>query len=99
MFNFVVIPNVLYLQWLYEILMKREAKCCNGHRIKCWQHYLKDFKIESFVPLTDPKPLHIDNLMVALPNLPLGTIRFRLDWCSELRQAPRQRPLRQAPRQ
>ena len=80
MFNFVVTPTVLYLQWLYEKMMKRDAKCCNGHRIKCWQHYLKDFKIESFVPLTDPKPLHIDNLMVALPNLPLGTIRFRLDW-------------------
>ncbi|KAK0601275.1 hypothetical protein LWI29_022676 [Acer saccharum] len=67
--------------WLYEKMMKRDAKCCNGHGIKYWHNYLKDFKIESFIPLNDPKPLHIDNLMVELPNLPPGTIRFRLDWC------------------
>ncbi|KAK0602492.1 hypothetical protein LWI29_033978 [Acer saccharum] len=70
-----------FIWWLYEKMMKRDAKCCNGHRIKCWRHYLKDFKIERFVPWIDPKPLHIDNLMVTLPNFPLGTIRFRLDWC------------------
>ncbi|KAK3199255.1 hypothetical protein Dsin_022670 [Dipteronia sinensis] len=73
--------SIEFIMWLYEKMMKRDAKCCNGHRIKCWHHYLKDFKIESFVPLKDPKPLHMDNLMVALPNFPQGTIRFRLDWC------------------
>ncbi|KAI9185485.1 hypothetical protein LWI28_007772 [Acer negundo] len=66
--------SIKFIRWLYEKMMKRDAKCCDCHRIKCWQHYLKDFKIECFVPLKDTKPLHIDNLMAALSNLPLGTI-------------------------
>ncbi|KAK3199259.1 hypothetical protein Dsin_022674 [Dipteronia sinensis] len=70
-----------FIMWLYEKMTKRDAKCCNRHGIKCWQHYLKDFKIESFIPFKDPKPLHIDNLMAGLPKLPQGTIRFCLDWC------------------
>ncbi|KAK4851286.1 hypothetical protein QYF36_013865 [Acer negundo] len=69
-----------FIMWFYKKMIKRDAKCCNCHGIKCWQHYLKDFKIESFVPLKDPKPLRIDNLY-ALPKLRQGTIRFRLDWC------------------
>ncbi|TXG47035.1 hypothetical protein EZV62_026329 [Acer yangbiense] len=70
------------LLWLfYEKLINSDTKCCNSHIIKCWRHYLKGYKIESFVPYNDPKPLCVDNLMVELPRLPEGTIRFQLDWC------------------
>ncbi|KAK0601846.1 hypothetical protein LWI29_028014 [Acer saccharum] len=46
--------SIEFIMWLYEKMTKRDAKCCNGHGIKYWHNYLKDFKIESFIPLNDP---------------------------------------------
>ncbi|TXG47034.1 hypothetical protein EZV62_026328 [Acer yangbiense] len=81
--KFIEVSHVLfYLQLFYEKLINSDTKCCNSHIIKCWRHYLKGYKIESFVPYNDPKPLRVDNLMVELPRLPEGTIRFQLEWCS-----------------
>ncbi|KAK2644482.1 hypothetical protein Ddye_019677 [Dipteronia dyeriana] len=73
--------NIMIPLFFYEMMINRDTKCCNSHIIKCWRHYLKDFKIESFVPYKDPEPLHVDNLIAELPGLPDGTIRFHLDWC------------------
>ncbi|TXG69039.1 hypothetical protein EZV62_003974 [Acer yangbiense] len=67
--------------WLYEQLINRDTNCCNSHDIKCWRHYLKDVKIRSFVPYKDEKPIHIDNPLEALPELPIGILWFHLDWC------------------
>ncbi|KAK0578400.1 hypothetical protein LWI29_009769 [Acer saccharum] len=69
------------VEWFYKKMTNRDAECCNRHGIKCWQYYLRDFKIESFIPFEDPKPHHIDNLITVLPELRAGTIRFHLDWC------------------
>ncbi|XP_031285202.1 putative FBD-associated F-box protein At5g56410 [Pistacia vera] len=69
-----------FIKWLNEELTNKDAKCCNARDIKCWRHYLQGFKIESFSKLEDYKPIRIDNTDV-LPNLPQGTLRFRLDWC------------------
>ncbi|KAK0579350.1 hypothetical protein LWI29_024971 [Acer saccharum] len=70
-----------FIKLFYEKLINSDTKCCNSHIIKCWRHYLKGYKIESFVPYNNPKPLRADNLMVELPRLPEGTIWFQLDWC------------------
>ncbi|KAK4852277.1 hypothetical protein QYF36_022598 [Acer negundo] len=59
--------SIKFIMWLYEKMMTRDAKCCNGHEIKCWRYYLKDIKI---IPSKDSKP-----------KLQPGSIRFRLDWC------------------
>ncbi|KAK2654822.1 hypothetical protein Ddye_014678 [Dipteronia dyeriana] len=70
-----------FFEWLYKQLMSRDTRCCNSHDIKCWRHYLKDVKIGSFVPYKDKKPIHIDNPLEALPDLPIGILWFHLDWC------------------
>ncbi|TXG47033.1 hypothetical protein EZV62_026327 [Acer yangbiense] len=62
--------HLFYLQFFYEMMINRDTKCCNSHIIKCWRHYLKDFKIDCFIPYKDPKPHHVDNLMAELPGLP-----------------------------
>ncbi|KAK4859013.1 hypothetical protein QYF36_025319 [Acer negundo] len=67
--------------WFYKKMTNRDVECSNHQGIKCWQYYLRDFKIESFIPFEDQEPLHIDNLMAVLPELEAGTIRFHLDWC------------------
>ncbi|KAK3205996.1 hypothetical protein Dsin_020042 [Dipteronia sinensis] len=59
--------SIQFIMWLYKKMMTRDAKCCSGHKIKCWKQYLKDVKI---VASKDSKP-----------NLQPETIRFCLDWC------------------
>ncbi|KAH7565228.1 hypothetical protein JRO89_XS09G0168400 [Xanthoceras sorbifolium] len=73
--------NRTSIKWLYDILINREANCCDFHDIKCWRHYLKDVKVGSFIPCKDKNPVHMDNLIDAVPELPDGTFCFHLDWC------------------
>ncbi|XP_031287656.1 F-box/LRR-repeat protein At3g58980-like [Pistacia vera] len=73
--------HINLIESIYVILTNRDLNCCNSCDFKCWRHYLKDVKIESFLPLVDPNPIIIDNLMDVLPNLPPGSLRLHLDWC------------------
>ncbi|TXG69029.1 hypothetical protein EZV62_003964 [Acer yangbiense] len=72
--------DCFFIEWLYEKLINKDDNCCNIHDIKCWRHYLKNVKIESFIPYKDKKPLHLDSLIDRLRELPTGTFYFHLDW-------------------
>ncbi|TXG67268.1 hypothetical protein EZV62_008543 [Acer yangbiense] len=76
-----------FIEWLFEKLMNVDASCCDSHDIKCWRHYLKDFKIGGFLMShpEDQKPLcldnfSLDNLKDALPRYRFRTVRFHLNW-------------------
>ncbi|KAK3219793.1 hypothetical protein Dsin_013763 [Dipteronia sinensis] len=70
-----------FAEWLHEKMMNRDVNCCNSRKVKCWRHYLKDFKIGGFVPGGRQKCVHIDNLIDVLTQMPMVTFRFHLDWC------------------
>ncbi|TXG68998.1 hypothetical protein EZV62_003933 [Acer yangbiense] len=72
---------LLDLPLLYKEMSNRDVSCCHSHHIKCWRHYLKDFKIDNFLTFKDKKLLSRDDLMEVWPRLPTGTIRFHLEWC------------------
>ncbi|KAA8527507.1 hypothetical protein F0562_034778 [Nyssa sinensis] len=62
--------NNEFIEFLRETLMDREhPQCCSSEHIKCWRHYLKDVKIESFGGIEDEKPIH-------------SQTSFRLKWRS-----------------
>ncbi|KAI9198717.1 hypothetical protein LWI28_021084 [Acer negundo] len=77
--RFQSLKKLVLNKWFYKKMTNRDLECSNHQGIKCWQYYLRDFKIESFIPFEDQEPLHIDNLMAVLPELEAGTIRFHLD--------------------
>lgn len=72
-----------FLQWLYDQLQNRDAKCCNSRDIKCWRHYLKGTKIGSFQQYSDCRLVNfeIDTLMDGWPMIPEGTLHIDFDWC------------------
>ena len=76
---------IVCLQWVYETLAKRDVFCCGCSNVKCWRHYLKDIKIESF----DGYGVALDGdpLMNAWPNLPKGQVLFALEWCFDVKKA------------
>ncbi|KAK4839082.1 hypothetical protein QYF36_018925 [Acer negundo] len=51
-------------------MLNRDVGCCHSHHIKCWRHYLKDFKIDNFLTFKDKKLLSRDDLMEVWPRLP-----------------------------
>ncbi|TXG67267.1 hypothetical protein EZV62_008542 [Acer yangbiense] len=74
-----------FIEWLCKKLMNVDASCCDSHDIKCWRHYLKDFKIGGFlVPHPeDQKPLclddlSVDNLKDAFRQYGTRTVRFHI---------------------
>ncbi|KAK0599504.1 hypothetical protein LWI29_005893 [Acer saccharum] len=76
-----------FIEWLYEKLMNVDASCCDSHDIKCWRHYLKDFKIGGFLMShpEDQNPLCLDNFSVdnledALRQYRNGIVRIPLNW-------------------
>ncbi|KAK0597204.1 hypothetical protein LWI29_022974 [Acer saccharum] len=75
--------HINFVEWLHEKMMNTDVNCCNSRKVKCWRHYLKDFKIGGFVPSGGQKCFHIDNLIDVLPKIkiPMGTVLFHLDWC------------------
>ncbi|KAK4849958.1 hypothetical protein QYF36_002426 [Acer negundo] len=80
------IKDSSFIEWLYENLMNVDASCCDSHDIKCWRHYLKDFKIGGFLmyEIGVRKLLRVDNLKSmkdALRQYGTGTFLFHLDWC------------------
>ncbi|TXG68996.1 hypothetical protein EZV62_003931 [Acer yangbiense] len=76
-----------FIEWLYKEMTNRDNNCCNSRNIKCWRHYLKDFKIRGFhfPPSIDSpslkKPLDVNAVMDLWPKLPNGILQCRLDWC------------------
>ncbi|KAK2650179.1 hypothetical protein Ddye_017668 [Dipteronia dyeriana] len=82
--NFVVTvmneADIKFIELLHEqVRNKDNTRCCDSHSIKCWRHYLKDFKIVSLLTLkgyTNPS-INIYDLMAELPL----TIKLQLDWC------------------
>ncbi|XWS16341.1 hypothetical protein CRYUN_Cryun34aG0077100 [Craigia yunnanensis] len=74
-----------FYQWLYETLAKRDVDCCGCSNVKCWRHYLKDIKIESFEGFR--VALDGDRLMSEWANLPEGCVQFALEWCFVLEEA------------
>ncbi|KAK0596745.1 hypothetical protein LWI29_018605 [Acer saccharum] len=77
-----------FIEWLYNEMVNRDDNSCNSRNIKCWRHYLKDFKIKGFLfyPSTDSpslnrKPLDVNEVMDLWPKLPDGILQCRLDWC------------------
>ena len=59
--------------------MNVDVSYCDLHDIKCWRHYLKDFKGFLVPEIGDQKPIRVDNLKDALCQY--GTFLFHLDWC------------------
>ncbi|KAK2639347.1 hypothetical protein Ddye_027142 [Dipteronia dyeriana] len=72
-----------FIEWLYEKLRNVDASCCATLDIKCWRHYLKDFKIDGFLRShpEDQKPLCLENLKDALRQYRIRTVQFHLHWC------------------
>ncbi|KAK2654786.1 hypothetical protein Ddye_014642 [Dipteronia dyeriana] len=75
-----------FVEWLYKEMMNRDDNCCNSRNIKCWRHYLKDFKIKGFhfLPSFDSlsfMTLDLDAVMDLLPKLPNGILQCRMYWC------------------
>ncbi|KAJ4718049.1 F-box/LRR-repeat protein [Melia azedarach] len=68
-------------EWLYDELRNRDVVscccCCSCSEMKCWRHYLKDVKIQSFSALYDKKGLVT---LDAWPILPCGILQLQLDW-------------------
>ena len=67
--------------------MNVDASCCDSHDIKCWRHYLKDFKIDGFLRShpEDQNPLCLDNFSVdnlkdASRQYRNGIVRIPLNW-------------------
>ncbi|KAJ0075416.1 hypothetical protein Patl1_34275 [Pistacia atlantica] len=82
------IPDKLF-ESFYNEWKNRDLSCCSSHDIKCWRHYLKDIKFESFLGSYDGKLIDADKLMklrCIYPwyTLPGGTIKCQLDWCFPL---------------
>lgn len=73
-----------FFEWLYDQLQNRDVNCCSSRDFKCWRHYLKDIKIESFLKTDVQELLDVDELMDTWPNLPNGILQFRVDWCFPL---------------
>ncbi|KAK3194697.1 hypothetical protein Dsin_026007 [Dipteronia sinensis] len=85
--NFVVAvmneADIKFIELLHEEARNKDnIRCCNSHPIKCWRHYLKDFKIVKIVSLLTSKgytnpSINIYDLMGELP----FKITLHLDWC------------------
>ncbi|KAK0600591.1 hypothetical protein LWI29_016432 [Acer saccharum] len=70
-----------FIEWLCENLMNVDASCCDSHDIKCWRHYLKDFKGFLVPEIGDQKPILVDNLKDTPHQYGTGTFLFHLNWC------------------
>ncbi|OMO66692.1 hypothetical protein COLO4_30417 [Corchorus olitorius] len=68
---------------VYEALAAtRDVDCCTDSSVKCWRHYLKHVKFQSFEGGIDCDE-YLDGyaLMKAWTNLPLGgVVHFALEW-------------------
>ncbi|KAK0594973.1 hypothetical protein LWI29_002287 [Acer saccharum] len=73
-----------YYEWLCNEMVNIDDNCCNSRNIKCWRHYLKDFKIKGlhfYGPSLNRRPLGVNAVMHLWPKLPNGILECRLDWC------------------
>ncbi|TXG68987.1 hypothetical protein EZV62_003922 [Acer yangbiense] len=55
-----------FYEWLCNEMVKIDDNCCNSRNIKCWRHYLKDFKIKGlhfYRPSLNRKPLGVKAVM------------------------------------
>ncbi|OMO54083.1 hypothetical protein CCACVL1_28074 [Corchorus capsularis] len=68
--------------WVYETLVNGDTYYCSCSNVKCWRHYLKDIKLESFRGKVAPPDSGA--WKNEWRNLPEGTVRFALEWCLDV---------------